>query len=89
MAKFDTFKQRKLQRGDETLSEIEYKGYIIQLRAYKLSGITGRIIKEVEPGKRKKLRERRYNFKNPVDFGNELKKYIDNFEINLLKKLGS
>ena len=41
---FDNFKQRELQRGLETMSETEYKGYIIQLRAYPLSGISGKII---------------------------------------------
>ena len=86
---FDNFRQRELQRGLETMSETEYKGYIIQLRAYNLSGITGRIIKVVESGKRIKLRERAYNFKIPLDFLNELKNYIDNYEINLIKKLNN
>jgi len=84
---FDNFKQRELQRGMETMSETEYKGYIIQLRAYNMSGITGKIIKLSDLGKRIRLRERTYNFKVPIDFLNELKNYIDNYEINLINKL--
>jgi hypothetical protein len=84
---FDNYKQRALQRGLETMSETEYKGYIIQLRAYNISGITGRIIKVAEDEKRIRLRERSYNFKVPIDFLNELKNYIDNYEINLLNKI--
>ena len=84
---FDNFKQRELQRGMETMSETEYKGYVIQLRAYNMSGITGKIIKVSDTGKRIRLRERTYNFKIPIDFLNELKNYIDNYEINLINKL--
>ena len=84
---FDNYKQRELQRGLETMSETEYKGYIIQLRAYNLSGISGKIIKIISSGKRIRLREKAYNFKIPLDFLNELKKYIDNYEINLINKL--
>ena len=84
---FDNYKQRELQRGLETMSETEYKGYIIQLRAYNMSGISGKIIKVISSGKRIKLRERTYNFKIPLDFLNELKNYIDNYEINLINKL--
>jgi len=84
---FDNYKQRELQRGLETMSETEYKGYIIQLRAYNMSGISGKIIKVISSGKRIKLRERTYNFKIPLDFLNELKNYIDNYEINLTNKL--
>jgi hypothetical protein len=84
---FDNFKQKKLQRGMETMSETEYKGYIIRLRAYNMSGITGTIIKVSDLGKRIRLRERGYNFKVPIDFLNELKNYIDNYEINLINKL--
>ena len=84
---FDNFNQRELQRGPETMSETEYKGYIIQLRCYNMSGITGKIIKVSESGKKIRLRERRYNFKRPLDFLNELKTYIDNYEINLINKL--
>ena len=86
---FDNYKQRQLQRGLETMSETEYKGYVIQLRCYNMSGITGKIIKVVESGKRIILRERTYNFKVPMDFLNELKNYIDNYEKNLLNKLSS
>ena len=84
---FDNYKQRKLQRGLETMSETEYKGYIIQLRAYNLSGINGKIIKVTSSGKRIRLRERTYNFKIPLSFLNELKSYIDNYEINLTNNL--
>ncbi len=84
---FDNFKQRELQRGMETMSETEYKGYVIQLRAYNMSGITGKIIKVSDSGKRIRLRARTYNFKNPIDFLNELKNYINNHEINLINKL--
>ena len=84
---FDNFKQRELQRGMETMSETEYKGYIIQLRAYNMSGITGKIIKVSDSGKRIRLRLRTYNFKVPINFLNELKNYIDNYEINLINKL--
>lgn len=86
---FDNFKQRKLQRGLETMSETEYKGYILQLRTYNMSGITGKIIKVIDSGKRIRLRERTYNFKIPLDFLKELKNYIDNYEINLINKLNS
>ncbi len=84
---FDNFKQRRLQRGLETMSETEYKGYIIQLRCYNMSGISGKIIKAKEDGKRVILRRRSYTFKIPIDFLNELKGYIDNHEANLLNKL--
>ncbi len=84
---FDNFKQRELQRGMETMSETEYKGYIIRLRAYAYSGITGTIIKVVDSGKRIRLRERTWNFKIPLEFLNDLKIYIDNHEINLINKL--
>ena len=84
---FDNYKQRELQRGLETMSETEYKGYIIQLRCYNMSGISGKIIKVLEGGKRIRLRERTYNFKVPMDFLNELRNYIDNYEINLLNKI--
>jgi len=86
---FDNYKQRQLQRGLETMSETEYKEYVIQLRCYNMSGITGKIIKVIESGKRIRLRERTYNFKIPMVFLNELKNYIDNYEINLLNKLSS
>jgi len=84
---FDNFKQRQLQRGLETMSETEYKGYIIMLRAYNMSGITGKIIKISDTGKRIVLRQRTYNFMIPIDFLTELKNYIDNYEINLINKL--
>lgn len=83
---FDNFKQRELQRGIETTSETEYKGYIIRLRAYNMSGITGKILK-ISDGKKNILRERTYDFKDPIDFLNELKNYIDNYEVNLINKL--
>ena len=86
---FDNYKQRKLQGGMETISETEYKGYIIQLRAYNLSGITGRIIKVTDSGKRIRLRERSYNFKIPLNFLNELKNYIENHEVNLINRINS
>lgn len=84
---FENFKQRELKLGTETMSETTYKGYIIRLRAYNFSGINGKIIKVLESGKRKILREKSYNFKIPIDFLNELKNYIDNHEINLINKL--
>ena len=84
---FDNYRERELQRGLETMSETEYKGYIIRLRCYNMSGINGKIIKVIESGKKVKLRERSYNFKLPIDFLNELKNYIDNYEINLTNKL--
>jgi len=84
---FDNFQQRKLRLGTETISETEYKGYIIRLRCYNMSGISGKIIKVLENGKRIQLRERAYNFKVPVDFLNELKHYIDNYGDNLINKL--
>jgi hypothetical protein len=84
---FDNYKQRELLRGLETSSETEYRGYIIWLRCYRMSGIKGRIIKVTEFNKRIKLRERAYNFKKPIDLLNELKNYIDNYEINLINRL--
>lgn len=84
---FDNFKQQELQRGIETISETEYKGYIIRLRAYNMSGISGKIIKVGENGKRITLRERNYNFMLPLNLLTQLKEYIDNFELNLIKKL--
>lgn len=83
---FDNFKQRELQRGLETMSETEYKGYIIQLRAYPLSGISGKIIKVTDSGKRAILRQRTYNFKVPIELLTELKNYIDNYHTNLIFK---
>ncbi len=86
---FNNFQQRTLRRGIETISETEYKGYTIRLRCYDMSGISGKIIKVLENGKRIQLRERAYNFKVPIDFLNELKNYIDNYEDNLINKLKS
>lgn len=84
---FDKYKDRKLQRGIETMSETAYKGYIIHLRAYNYSGITGKIIKVLESGKRVHLRRMAYNFRIPIDFLFELKKYIDDNEAQLINKL--
>ena len=73
---FDNFKQRMLQRGMETSSTTEYKGFEIFLRAYPLSGIYYRIFK-VDNGQRKKIRGRAYNFKLPELLLQEAKDYID------------
>ncbi len=54
---FDNFQQRKLSRGIETMSETYYNGYIIRLRCYPLSGISGKILKVLDSGKRKVLRK--------------------------------
>lgn len=75
---FDNFKQRMLQRGMETCSTTEYKGFEIFLRAYPLSGIYYRIFKVEPDGKRKKVRGRAYNFKLPELLLQEAKDYIDN-----------
>lgn len=84
---FDNYQERRLARGIETMSETEYKGYIIRLRCYEGSGIWGKIIKVLDNGKRLQLRERGYNFMIPIVFLNQLKNYIDNHEINLINKI--
>jgi len=83
---FDNFEQRTLQRGLETKSETNYKGYIIVLRCYPGSGITNKIIKTTKTGKRISLREQRWNFYEPLELLNKTKKYIDDFESNLITK---
>ena len=86
---FDNFKQRMLSNGLETMSETEYKGYTIVLRCYVGSGISSKIIKVTENGKRIRLRERHWNFYEPNELLRSTKKYIDDYEINLLNKLKS
>lgn len=87
LSTFENFTQRELQRGVETRSETPYKWYMIRLRCYYLSGISGKIIKTMDDGKRIELMQRAYTFKEPIEFLNELKNYIDNHEDNLLKSL--
>lgn len=82
---FDNFKQRGLQRGLETCSTTPYKGFEIFLRAYALSGIYYRIFRIESDGKRKKVRERSYNFKLPELLLQEAKDYIDKNLIPLNK----
>ena len=84
---FDNYRQRQLARGLETMSETGYKGYIIRLRCYHLSGIRVTIIKQLESGKKLKLREEGWNYYVPLDLLNKMKNYIDNYEINLINKL--
>jgi exoribonuclease II len=84
---FDNFKQRELSLGLETSSETSYKGYVITLRAYKYSGITAKIIKVLDSGKRVRLREECWNFYIPLDLLNRMKNYIDKYESNLITKL--
>ena len=84
LSNFDNFQQREMSSGIETVSETEYKGYLIRLRCYNYSGISGKIIKVSDSGKRIIVRERAYNFIKPIDFLNELKHYIDNYECNLI-----
>lgn len=86
---FDNFEQRLLARGLETKSETHYKGYIIVLRCYTMSGISNKIIKTTESGKRIRLREQHWNFYNPLDLLNKTKKYIDEFESNLINKFNN
>lgn len=73
---FDNFKQRLLQRGMETCSTTEYKGFQIFLRAYAFSGIRYKIFK-IEGDKKVKYRERGYNFKLPILMLEEAKNWID------------
>lgn len=84
---FDNFQQKMLSNGLETKSETEYKGYLIVLRCYTGSGISAKIIKVLESGKRKHLREERWNFYKPIDLLNKMKNYIDKYEVNLINKL--
>lgn len=83
---FDNYQSRKLSRGLETKSETEYKGYIILLRCYPGSGITGKIIKLSNKGSRIILRQEGWTFYKPIDLLNKLKAYIDNYENNLIIK---
>ena len=78
---FDNFKQRLLQRGLETCSTTEYKGYQIFMRAYKYSGISYTIFKIIN-NKKIKYRSRQVNFEDPVVFLQHAKNYIDNKLIN-------
>jgi hypothetical protein len=80
---FDNFKQRQLSRGLETMSETEYKGYIIMLRCYSLSGITAKIIKGYND-RRILLRQQCWTFYEPIKLLEKMKNYIDNYEINLI-----
>jgi transcriptional regulatory protein LevR len=84
---FDNFQQKILSNGLETKSETEYKGYLIVLRCYTFRGISAKIIKVLDCGKRKELRQEHWNFYKPIDLLNKMKNYIDNYEINLIKKL--
>jgi hypothetical protein len=86
---FTTVKKRELQRGVETMSELNYKDYIIQIRTYPMSGITGKIFRLNESGKRFRLRERTYNFIVISEFVEQLKNYIDKYEINLINKFNT
>ncbi len=86
---FDNFEQRMLSAGLETKSETEYKGYIIMLRAYTGSGITAKIIKTTDKGKRIILRQESWNFYKPIDLLNKVKTYIDNFEPHLINKFNN
>ena len=79
--------QRKLQRWIETISETDYKGYIIQLRTYPLSGITAKAIKVTESGQKVEVLSRKYNFRPPAKLISEMKGRIDQYEENLLIKL--
>jgi len=74
---FDNFKQRELQRGLETCSTTEYKGYQIFMRAYNYSGIKYTISK-FENGNKNILRNRNVNFADPYKFLEHAKDYIDN-----------
>lgn len=84
---FDNFQQRQGARGLETMSETKYKEYIIRLRCYHGSGIRATILKELESGKKLRLREEGWNFYNPIDLLTKMKTYIDNHENNLINKL--
>jgi hypothetical protein len=75
---FQNFKQRQLQRGIETCSTTEYKGYSIFMRAYAMSGIYYKIYKTADL-KKTKLRGRQVNFAEPEKFLQHAKDYIDNF----------
>ena len=84
---FDNFQQRMLSNGLETKSETKYKGYLIVLRCYASKGISAKIVKVLESGKRKHLRQEHWSFYIPLDLLNRMKNYIDNYEVNLINKL--
>ncbi len=79
--------QRMLSNGLEVKSEDEYKGYVIYIRTYPKRPVIVKIIKVLDSGKKKILREEHWNFCEIERLKNRMKNYIDNFEHNLLKKL--
>ena len=83
---FDNFEQRQLSRGIETKSRTNYKEYEIVLRCYTGSGISAKIVRINEQGKRIQLREKYWNFHNPLELLNKQKQYIDEYGNQLVEK---
>jgi len=83
---FDNFKQKEIATGVETTSETLYKGYVIFLRSRTTSGMSGRIIKKNEAGKKIVLCQKSYAFILPINFLRELKAYIDSHATILTNK---
>lgn len=71
--------ERQLQRGTETYSEQEYKGYTIAIRAYPMGGIKYIIYQHIN-GKKTKVRKRQVNFELPSKLLQQAKDWIDERE---------